>query len=214
MTAGVRRSSIRAASIWLLVAVLLTVAFTVCAQEAGTGIATAGASREAASSSANPSPVAPETVGTDTATAGEGKDAAVTNANPAPVDPEDAGVIYAQCMRANGVPNFPDPGPDGRFALSHGHGGINQDDPKFRAALEECRGLAPGGEHRGTGDPAYVEQMREFSKCMRDNGLPDFPDPEADGRLRGLGHEAQDNPTYRAAMAACTEALPGGGAHR
>lgn len=150
---------------------------------------------------------------TGTATAGATKVAAPTNTNPTPVDQKDAGVRYARCMRANGVPNFPDPGPDGRFALSHGEGGINQDDPTFRAAAEKCRDLAPGGEHRNTTDPAYVQQMREFSQCMRANGLPDFPDPDANGRLRGLGHEAQDNPTYRAAEQACTKLLPGGGVH-
>jgi hypothetical protein len=126
---------------------------------------------------------------------------------------KDTGVQYAQCMRANGVPNFPDPGPDGRFALTHGEGGINQDDPKFRAASEKCRALAPGGEHR-TSDAASVAQMREYSQCMRKNGLPDFPDPDANGQLRGVGHEAQDDPKYRAATAACTKFLPGGGAHR
>ena len=56
--------------------------------------------------------------------------------------------------------------------------------------------------------------MREFSQCMRDNGLPDFPDPHDDEQLRGLGHEAQDNSTFRAAMDGRPKALPGGGAHR
>ncbi len=127
----------------------------------------------------------------------------------------DDGRLYAQCMRANGVPNFPDPGPDGRFPLSHGAGGIDQDSPTFRAALEKCRDLAPGSQHeKNIGDPAYVEQMRKFSQCMRENGLPDFPDPEADGRLRGVGHEQQGSPTYQAAMAACRGKLPGGGDHR
>jgi hypothetical protein len=121
---------------------------------------------------------------------------------------------YAQCMRDNGVPSFPDPGPDGRFAIGHGQGGIDQDDPKFRAAAETCRALAPGGEHRNTGDPAYVDQMREFSQCMRANGLPDFPDPDAQGQLRGVGHENQGDPKYQAALANCRGKLPGGGEHR
>ena len=65
-----------------------------------------------------------------------------------------------------------------------------QDDPTFRAALQKCRALAPGGEHRNTGDPAFVEQMRRYSQCMRDNGVPDFPDPDANGQLRGSGVES------------------------
>jgi len=117
-------------------------------------------------------------------------------------------------MRANGVPDFSDPDARGRFlGLSHGGGGINQDDPTFRAAMERCRSLAPGGEHRNTGDPAYVEQMREFSKCMREHGLPDFPDPDANGQLRGVGHERQGDPKFQAAVEACRGKLPGGG-HR
>jgi hypothetical protein len=117
---------------------------------------------------------------------------------------------FAQCMRDNGVPDFPDPDPDGRF---RGPGHEQQNDPKFQAAQEACRDLAPGGEHEKS-DPATVEQMRQFSQCMRDNGVPDFPDPDADGRLRGQGHEQQDDPTFRAAMETCRGKLPGGGDHR
>jgi hypothetical protein len=114
-------------------------------------------------------------------------------------------------MRANGVPEFPDPDANGQF---RGLGHEQQNDPKFRAAQQACRALAPGGEHEKTGDPTFVKQMREFSKCMRANGLPDFPDPDADGRLRGTGHEQQDDPTYRAAFDACKDKLPGGGQHK
>jgi hypothetical protein len=126
------------------------------------------------------------------------------------VDKAAAGRAYAQCIRDNGVPDFPDPDPDGRF---RGPAHEKESDPKFRAAQEKCRDLAPGGEHEKS-DPATVEQMRQFSRCMRDNGLPDFPDPDADGRLRGTGHEQQDNLTFRAAMQTCRQKLPGGGDHR
>ena len=170
MTTVMRRSSVRAASTWLL-SVLFTMASAACAQAAGGGVTA-----------------------------------------PTPVDPVEAGRLYAQCMRDNGVSNFPDPGPDGRFALDHDK--FNQDDPKFRAALEKCRDLAPGAEHRNTGDPAYVEQMRKFSQCMGDNGLPDFPDPDANGKLRGVGHERQGDPKFQAAMETCQGQLPGGGDHR
>jgi hypothetical protein len=132
-----------------------------------------------------------------------------TDTTPAPVDRQEAGRLYAQCMRDNGVPDFPDPDANGEFS---GAGHEQQDDPKFRAAQEKCRALAPGGEHEKT-DPASVEQMREFSQCMRDNGVPDFPDPDADGRLRGQGHEDEGDPKFRAAMEICRQKLPGGGDH-
>ncbi|HEX6674624.1 MAG TPA: hypothetical protein VF486_06330 [Actinomycetes bacterium] len=127
-----------------------------------------------------------------------------------PVDKAEAARAYAQCIRDNGVPDFPDPDANGEL---RGPAHEKQNDPKFQAAQEKCRNLAPGGEHQKS-DPATVEQMRKFSQCMRDNGLPDFPDPDANGQLRGAGHEQQDTPTYRAAMEACRQKLPGGGNHQ
>ena len=123
------------------------------------------------------------------------------------LDQVEAARAYAQCIRDNGVPDFPDPDPDGQL---RGPAHEKQSDPKFQAAQEKCRTLAPGGEHQRS-DPATVEQMRRFSQCMRDNGLPNFPDPDPDGRLRGVGHEQQDSPTYRAASESCRGKLPGGG---
>jgi hypothetical protein len=127
----------------------------------------------------------------------------------APAADQEQARKYAQCIRDNGVPDFPDPDPNGRFSAEH-----DQNDPELRAAQEKCRDLAPGGEHENFGDPAFVEQAREFAQCVRDNGVPDFPDPDADGRFRGVGHEQQDNPKFRAAQEKCRGKLPGGGEHR
>lgn len=129
----------------------------------------------------------------------------------APATGQEQALKYAQCMRANGVPGFPDPDPSGRL---RGPSHEQQDNPKFRAAQQACRDLAPGGEHEKLGNPAFVEQMREFSQCMRANGVPGFPDPDAEGRLRGSGHEQQGDPRYRAAFEACRARLPGGGEHQ
>jgi hypothetical protein len=126
-------------------------------------------------------------------------------------DPRQAALAYAQCMRANGLPDFPDPDPNGRFSgLSH----ERQGDPTFLAAQEACRDLAPGGEHENFGDPAFVKQALAFAQCIRANGVPDFPDPDAQGRFRGVGHEQEGNPKFQAAYAACQKKLPGGGHQR
>jgi hypothetical protein len=131
-----------------------------------------------------------------------------SNTNSAAVD---AGRQYAQCLRDNGVPDFPDPDPDGGFSgLSH----EKANDPKFQAAVEKCRALAPGGQHENFGDPIFVAQVRAYSQCMRDNGVPNFPDPDPDGRLRGQGHEQQDDPKFQAAQEKCQAKLPGGGSHQ
>jgi hypothetical protein len=74
---------------------------------------------------------------------------------------------------------------------------------------------ACGQNSEAGGSPVdEAEAGRAYAQCMRDNGVPDFPDPDANGQLRGPGHEQQDDPKFRAAMERCRQALPGGGDHR
>jgi hypothetical protein len=77
-------------------------------------------------------------------------------------------------------------------------------------AVAACSSSAGNQTAPGAGQ----DQMREFSQCMRAHGLPGFPDPDAQGRLRGAGHEQQGDPRYGAAFEACRSKLPGGGEHR
>ncbi|BCJ38788.1 hypothetical protein Athai_62910 [Actinocatenispora thailandica] len=48
----------------------------------------------------------------------------------------------AACMRANGVPDFPDPGPDGGFRITKG-GGLDPGDLAFKAAMDTCKKYGP-----------------------------------------------------------------------
>ena len=74
---------------------------------------------------------------------------------------------------------------------------------------------ACGQNNRNSVTPVADEAAgRAYAQCMRDNGVPDFPDPDPDGRLRGPAHEQQDDPKFRAAMETCRQKLPGGGDHR
>ena len=59
---------------------------------------------------------------------------------------------FSQCMRSNGVPNFPGPKESGgRVALTIGNGsGINPNSPQFQKATQACHSLMPGG---GVGGP-------------------------------------------------------------
>jgi hypothetical protein len=79
-------------------------------------------------------------------------------------------------MRANGVPNFPDPPPGGGAIFSAF--GINPSAPAFKAAQAKCQKLLP---HGGAG-PAFSEQslveVRKVAVCMRAHGIREFPDPE------------------------------------
>jgi hypothetical protein len=93
-----------------------------------------------------------------------------------------AGLKFAQCMRANGVPHFPDPGGGGggfKFQLNAG-AGVNPSSPAFQAAQVKCRSLLPGGGPVGGHPSAQAKaQMLAMSECMRRHGVTGFPDPTA-----------------------------------
>jgi hypothetical protein len=119
---------------------------------------------------------------------------------------------FAQCMRDNGLPDYPDPDPNGRSGA--GHEKFKPDDPKVKAATEKCRDLLPGGGQHDVQGPEAIKELLKFAQCMRDNGVPDFPDPGADGRFpRDAEQKAHDDPKFQAASETCRKDLPqhGGG---
>jgi hypothetical protein len=67
-------------------------------------------------------------------------------------DQADAAVKFADCMRANGVPDFPDPNASGGRVV-FGGGGIDMNDPKVQAAFEKCQKDAAfgAGQNRSGG---------------------------------------------------------------
>jgi hypothetical protein len=90
-------------------------------------------------------------------------------------------LAFAKCMRANGVPNFPDPSP-GRGALFAVPAGTNPAAPAFRAAQAKCQKILGGGPLSGSGPPASAHTMAKLVRiavCMRAHGISDFPDPRA-----------------------------------
>ncbi len=61
-----------------------------------------------------------------------------------PLDPEIQAKIedYADCMRDEGVDDFPDPEPNGGIALD----GAVMEDPDYEAAEETCQDILPAGD--------------------------------------------------------------------
>ncbi|GIF40771.1 hypothetical protein [Actinoplanes xinjiangensis] len=101
----------------------------------------------------------------------------------------DEGVTFAKCMRDEGV-DIPDPAPGSPVLLpAQGPGEEGSASAKkMAAALEKCRQYMPNGGKADKPDPEYTEQLRAFAKCMRENGAPDFPDPDPEtGRLNSPG---------------------------
>ena len=57
----------------------------------------------------------------------------------------------AQCMRAHGVPNYPDPKVSGRSIVILFGTGINVNSPQFQAAEHACKSVIPPGFSPGPG---------------------------------------------------------------
>ena len=94
-------------------------------------------------------------------------------------------VKFAQCMRANGVSQFPDPDASGALTIDGVINGSSLDpnSATFQQAISACKDLEPPGFMGNTRSAQQQEAALKFAQCMRDNGVPDFPDPTADGPL-------------------------------
>jgi hypothetical protein len=68
--------------------------------------------------------------------------------NQAPLTPAQQGQYLraAACIRAHGLPNFPDPTFSGG-GVHIDHQGLNESSPVFKAAVHDCESLIPGGAH-------------------------------------------------------------------
>jgi hypothetical protein len=120
----------------------------------------------------------------------------------------------AQCIRQHGVPDFPDPTQNpqtGKWDLPPG----TRKPP--RSVMAACKALLDrlpetrGRESPPPLTPAQMVKARQWAQCMRQHGLPDWPDPEADGtfvvpkRLVAGGKGA-----FRPQLEACRRYAPGG----
>jgi hypothetical protein len=133
-----------------------------------------------------------------------GPPAASTSASSASASGD--GRKLAQCMREHGV-DMPDPDPNG----VPGNTKIDRDSPAFKQAIEACKQFMPYGGDLSKVDPKLVDQLREFTKCLRENGL-DVPDPDPNSAtfgLEGMANLDQNNPTVKKAFEACQSKLPG-----
>jgi hypothetical protein len=89
-------------------------------------------------------------------------------------------VKFSECMRDNGVSEFPDPDASGELTIDGVLNGSSLDasSTTWKTAMGVCKDLEPAGF---TGDEdltAEEQQARlEFAQCIRDNGVKDFPDP-------------------------------------
>jgi hypothetical protein len=122
---------------------------------------------------------------------------------------------FAQCMRAHGVPDFPDP-VDGGFHIDNTTPGSDLDDssPQFITAYAACKALSPEGRAAGgTVDPQLQAKALAYAACIRLHGVPNYPDPVfVGGSIRetsraGSGADPT-SPLFVAAQNACQSLQP------
>jgi hypothetical protein len=126
-------------------------------------------------------------------------------------------VNFAECMRDNGVTEFPDPnasGGDQEFVAAIER--LDTSSAAWKKAIGACKDLQPAGLLGGKATPEEMSERLEFAQCMRDNGVEDFPDPTVDGPLidtrripSAAGRGARSIPGFQAAMEKCRDALAG-----
>jgi hypothetical protein len=125
-------------------------------------------------------------------------------------------VKFAQCMRTHGEPEFPEP-VEGHIALHASNGSRpNPESPQFRAAEKACNKYAPAAQAPSPQQQAKMrEQALKFSECMRQHGVPNFPDPKFSGggtrvtlKLGKSGGIEPNSPQFQAAQKACQSDSP------
>jgi hypothetical protein len=129
-------------------------------------------------------------------------------------------LLFAGCMRSNGVPNFPDQSGNEKFPTAQQLGVSSS---RLSAAEEACGHLLPGGtndQFPAAERPQMLSSMLSFSRCMRSHGVPNWPDPTVDSEGRpyfpvsdvpGLEHDYRLPPQVMASDGKCHRLLPAGG---
>lgn len=81
-------------------------------------------------------------------------------------------VKFSVCVRAHGVPDFPDPNADNDFDY-----GISVSPEVWTRAVDACKDLQPPGTLSADRTPEEQARGLQFARCIRANGVKDFPDP-------------------------------------
>ena len=116
---------------------------------------------------------------------------------------------YSQCVRDHGIPNFPDP------TISDGNLSYGADDNTKAAvaahpeAITACKSIRDrlsqsfGKNWRPTA--ADMQKLLQFAKCVREHGVAEWPDPDADGRFTVTPKLEDEDPQTRIypALTAC-----------
>lgn len=114
-----------------------------------------------------------------------------------------------QCLRAHGVPNFPDPvydPSDGRWHYADYRQAIPQ------RSQQACQHLDPSAVSPSPPVPqAQFTELVRLAQCIRQHGLPTWPDPNPQGQFRLPPSQLAKSPLSVNAVKACQRYIPNGG---
>ena len=109
----------------------------------------------------------------------------------------------AECIRNNGVPDFPDPYVErGKLRLPeeveqnlesrYSQQVLDQAEQSCKTLMDRIPESAMKGDDGGDDrqqqpGPGDVEALKKFAQCIRENGVPEWPDPKSDGSFPAGG---------------------------
>jgi hypothetical protein len=134
---------------------------------------------------------------------------ATATASPKKASAREKAVRFAECIRAHGVADFPDPNAKNEFEY-----GVSVTPAVWKRATTACKDLQPPGTLSGKRTHKEQSDALKFAQCMRDNGVKDFPDP-ANGdplvdttKIPSLGDgDPRTDPVFAPAMDKCRVVL-------
>jgi hypothetical protein len=103
---------------------------------------------------------------------GTASSAAATSSGNKKLTARDKAVKFAECIRAHGVRDFPDPNAKNDFDY-----GVSVTPAVWKQATTACKDLQPPGTLSAKRTPKQQSASLRFAQCIRANGVKDFPDP-------------------------------------
>ena len=131
--------------------------------------------------------------------------------------PRSKAVRFSECMRENGVSEFPDPEPSGELTIDGVLNGssLDSESATWKQAISACKGLQPSGFTGRKATPKEQDQRLVFAQCIREHGVTDSPDPALGDPLVDTNKIPSSNreggmDVLNAAMQQCGDATPDG----
>ncbi|NUT37241.1 MAG: hypothetical protein HOV79_29670 [Hamadaea sp.] len=149
--------------------------------------------------------------GPEVASAGGQRPAPSGSAMPSPAaDEQERALQFQRCMADHGV-EVQTSTEKGAVEIAASPG---QKD-KLMAATDACQMYLPAGVKTGPRSAEDIEKLRQHSACMREHGVPEWPDPDAEGNIRFADDQQalamKKNPKVAAAFEACRSFSPDAG---